>query len=195
MSNVRRLQRTSLFAMIVYKLIKFIVTAVTATGDATWHEWSGALGRWQRGEPLQLSKLQALQRERWTAERIARRVQIRAAYEKDPMKILDHTFKREFEDLGIYGDVRAEVLARCGRKCAACGRDIRRHRTLHIDHIKPRKHHPHLEFLGINLQVMCSKCNVHKSAYDGDDWKEVVAARRRATRRKATRAAKYTRQE
>jgi 5-methylcytosine-specific restriction endonuclease McrA len=61
-------------------------------------------------------------------------------------------------------------------------------KTLHIDHIKPMKLYPELEFLSSNLQVLCSRCNAHKSAYDGHDWKEVVADRRKATLRRRAKA-------
>ena len=172
---------------IVYKLVKFAVIAAINIGQAVRRDWSGSFGRWRRGEPLRQSRLEAIKLAARQADYAARKIVVREAYESDPVKLLDPAFKSEFENLGIYADVRAEVLARCGRKCMACGKNIWRVRALHIDHIKPRKHHPHLQYLERNLQVLCSRCNVHKSAYDGDDWKEVVVIRRKATRSKRAR--------
>ena len=116
---------------------------------------------------------------------------MRQLYEANPSKILDRAFRREFKDLLIPEEIRSEVVKRCGTQCGACGRQIRRATTLHLDHIKPMKNYPELEFIASNLQVLCSRCNVHKSAYDGDDWKEVIAARRKVTqsRRAKTRRA------
>jgi 5-methylcytosine-specific restriction endonuclease McrA len=157
-----------------------------------WDEWSGAYGRWRRGEPLRSSELQAL---RWRAEResrVLRKAELRQRHERNPHLILDSDFRREFEDLGIGTDIYAEVVAASGHRCAACGRQFslrRRKPLLHVDHIQPRKLYPHLLYVCSNLQVLCRPCNSHKSAYDGDDWKDVVAARRRATT-KARRTAR-----
>lgn len=152
-----------------------------------WDEWSGAYGRWRRGEPLRFSALQAL---RWRAEcerREQRKAELRQQHDLNPNLILDRSFRREFEDLGIGSDIYAEVIVASGHCCAACGRQFslrRRKPLLHVDHIRPRKLYPHLIYVRSNLQVLCRPCNSHKSAYDGDDWKDVVAARRRATNKK-----------
>lgn len=160
-----------------------------------WEEWSGAYGRWHRGEPLRASELQAL---RWRAERERRerrKVELRQRHDLNPHLILDCDFRREFEDLGIAADIYAEVIAASGNRCAACRRQFsqrRRKPLLHVDHIRPRKLYPHLLYVRSNLQVLCRSCNSHKSAYDGDDWRDVVAARRRAAnkKRRTTRARK-----
>lgn len=152
-----------------------------------WDEWSGAYGRWRRGEPLRSSELQAL---RWKAERERReqrKAELRQQHDLNPYLILDRNFRREFEALGIGTDIYAAVIAASGYCCAACGRKFSLHRRkplLHVDHIQPRKLYPHLLYVVSNLQVLCLPCNSHKSAYDGDDWKDIVAARRRATNKK-----------
>jgi 5-methylcytosine-specific restriction endonuclease McrA len=152
-----------------------------------WDEWSGAYSRWCRGEPLRASELQAL---RWKAERERRerrKAELRQRHDLNPHLILDRDFRREFEDLGIATDIYAEVIAASGHRCAACGRQFslrRRKPLLHVDHIQPRKHYPHMLYVRSNLQVLCRPCNSHKSAYDGDDWRDVVASRRRVTKKK-----------
>lgn len=152
-----------------------------------WDEWSGAYGRWRRGEPLRSSELHLL---KWRAEcerREQRKAELRRQHDLNPHLILDRNFRREFEDLGIGTEIYAEVIAASGHRCAACGRQFslrRRKPLLHVDHIQPRKLYPHLLYVRSNLQVLCRPCNSHKSAYDGDDWKDVVAARRRATNKK-----------
>ena len=157
-----------------------------------WEEWHGAFGRWRRGDPLRLSELLSQQ---WKAERerrMRRKTEMRRDYEADPLRILDRDFHREFKDLGIHDEIYAEVIERSGRECAGCGRVFStrmRKPLLHVDHIKPRVRYPSLIYVSSNLQVLCRPCNVHKHAYDGDDWKEVVAARRKATRAKKARRA------
>lgn len=152
-----------------------------------WDEWSGAIGRWQRGEPLRASELQAL---RWSVDRdrrMLRKAELRQRHDLNPYLILDREFRREFEDLGISTDIYAEVVAESGHRCAACNRQFslrRRKPLLHIDHVHPRKLYPHLLYVRSNLQVLCRACNSHKSAYDGTDWKDVVASRRRVTNKK-----------
>lgn len=152
-----------------------------------WDEWGGAFGRWRRGEPLRSSELLAL---RWKAEfehREQRKAELRRQHDLNPHLILDRNFRREFETLGIGTDIYAEIIAALGHRCAACGRQFakrRRKPLLHVDHIRPRKLYPHLLYVVSNLQVLCRPCNSHKSAYDGDDWKDIVAARRRVTNQK-----------
>lgn len=149
-----------------------------------WNEWRGAFTRWRKGEPLRLSHLQKVQ---WAKEReriAKRKTELRSIYEREPQQIFNPVFHSEFRALGIHEEIRAEVISRCGYRCGACSRKIRRLSTLHVDHIKPRKLFPELIYVSKNLQVLCSKCNVHKSAYHGEDWKKVVAARRKRSSRK-----------
>ena len=168
-----------------------LLVAVWQFAMHLWEEWHGAFGRWRRGEPLRLGEFLAQQ---WKAERERRElrmVEMRRAYEAVPSRILDRDFHREFKDLGIHDEIYADVIARSGRTCAGCGRVFStrmRKPLLHVDHIKPRVRYPSLIYVLNNLQVLCRPCNVHKHAYDGDDWQEVVAARRKATRAKKAKA-------
>lgn len=152
-----------------------------------WGEWSGAVGRWRRGEPLRASDMRSAAFRAEQDRLKLRREELKRRHGADCRVILDPRFRREFEDLGLAREIYAEVIAASGHRCAACGRQFsqrRRKPLLHVDHIRPRKLFPHLVYVRSNLQVLCRPCNSHKSAYDGDDWKEVVVARRRATAKK-----------
>jgi hypothetical protein len=148
-----------------------------------WGEWIGAVARWRKGQPLRLSDLLSKERKAASEKREARKLEMRLMYEVNPALILNFEFATEFRVLDIHKDIRSEVISRCGNKCGACGITIRRSRKLHVDHIKPMKLFPQLKFKLSNLQVLCVTCNVHKSAYHGDDWKEVTAARRKLTQK------------
>lgn len=161
----------------VYIAVKFL--------QDQWNEWGGAFDRWQKGLPLRASELRARQFREESEARQRRKSEVRKAYEANPSLLREISFRAQLIELAIDGDIRSEVINRSGGRCAACDRQIRRRSTLHVDHIKPKIHHPHLEFLSSNLQVLCSKCNLHKHAYDGDDWCEVIFQRRKAAAKRA----------
>lgn len=69
--------------------------------------------------------------------------------------------------------VRMKVLKRDGAKCACCGATPHDGRVMNVDHIKPRKTHPHLALDESNLQVLCDVCNHGKSNWDDTDWRQV----------------------
>lgn len=146
-----------------------------------WSQWRGAYGRWRQGQPLRLWDAQLLVNKAARAKLDEEKSKMRSAYEISPSLILQPAFRMRFVELRIGDEIRAEVKQKHGMICAGCDCKIRFTLKRHIDHIKPKKHYPELEFLYTNLQVLCQPCNAHKSAYDGDDWKEVVAARRKQT--------------
>lgn len=157
-----------------------------------WSEWSGAIGRWRRGESLRASdhnfKIWSAQYRENEERKKARKSELRRAYEADNSLALSIAFQREFRLLKIYeDDIRSEVLKKYGNTCAACRRVIKRQSHFHVDHIKPRKYYPELAYLVSNLQLLCAKCNRHKHAYDGDDWREVTALRRKQATARKTR--------
>lgn len=163
------------------------------TIQGLWDEWSGAFGRWRKGEPLRRSELLSIQWQEARERHAKRKAAVRHAYETNPRRILNPQFRREFKYLLIDKDIRGEVIRRCGPICGACGRTIKGFKKLHVDHIKPKLHYPELEFWPANLQVLCVTCNAHKSSYDGADWKEVVAARRKVTTKKRAAQARVDR--
>lgn len=67
--------------------------------------------------------------------------------------------------------LRYLVLKNCGGRCMCCGNRPGDGIVLHVDHIKPRKTHPHLALALDNLQVLCSDCNVGKGGWDDTDWR------------------------
>lgn len=158
-----------------------------------WDEWSGAPARWLRGEPLRASEVLARIYRAEEARRQAaldqERILYRSRYANNNSLILDAAFRRRFKDLGLHDEVRYEVFRRHDYTCNLCAKKPKRKGGLHLDHIRPIKHYPELEFASYNLQALCASCNRHKQAYDGDDWRDVTKARKRATakRRKAAR--------
>ncbi len=69
-------------------------------------------------------------------------------------------------------ELRYRVIRKYEGNCMACGRNYRRDRVkLHVDHIKPRSKHPHLELCFENLQILCAACNYGKSNKDETDWR------------------------
>lgn len=65
--------------------------------------------------------------------------------------------------------LRKQVFRIQGKKCLKCGIE---HENMHIDHIKPKSIHPHLEFMIDNLQVLCPTCNKEKSNKDETDYRK-----------------------
>lgn len=111
-------------------------------------------------------------------------------YENNPRLINDPSFREEFFKVGAASQafslkdssrtVGWNVYGRAtGWKCAGCGKMIYNPRQAHIDHIKPKSKYPHLAYLKSNLQILCARCNSHKGAYDGDDWKEEIKLRKK----------------
>lgn len=70
---------------------------------------------------------------------------------------------------------RMEVLKRDGARCACCGGSPLEGRVMNVDHIKPRKTHPHLALDPSNLQVLCDVCNHGKGNWDKTDWRKPTA--------------------
>ncbi len=157
---------------------------------ALWDEWSGAYGRWLRGEPLRASALWSLRHREEMARLAQEREEVRSSYARNHNLMRDQNFRRRFKLLELHEEVRAGVYNRYKNTCAACGKQPKRKGGLHIDHIRPVSRYPELEYVDYNLQLLCAACNRHKHDYDGDDWKEVTLARARATRRKKAKARK-----
>lgn len=67
--------------------------------------------------------------------------------------------------------LRYMALKQCGAKCQCCGASSKDGKVIHVDHVKPRYTHPHLELEITNLQVLCEDCNLGKGAWDETDWR------------------------
>lgn len=72
--------------------------------------------------------------------------------------------------------VRMKVLKRDGARCACCGATRDHGFMMNVDHIRPRKTHPHLALDMDNLQVLCEVCNHGKGNWDSTDWRQNQAA-------------------
>jgi 5-methylcytosine-specific restriction endonuclease McrA len=67
---------------------------------------------------------------------------------------------------------RYEALKTHGARCQCCGITPADGAVMHVDHIKPRYRFPELELTISNLQVLCSRCNQGKGAWDQTDWRD-----------------------
>lgn len=52
--------------------------------------------------------------------------------------------------------LRWAVLVRDGFRCVVCGADVGSRGKARVDHIKPRKTHPHLELEMSNCRTLCA---------------------------------------
>jgi len=68
--------------------------------------------------------------------------------------------------------LRMEIIKTRGARCECCGATpIDGVTVIHVDHIKPRQHHPELALDPSNLQVLCHVCNHGKGNWDETDWR------------------------
>lgn len=67
--------------------------------------------------------------------------------------------------------LRMMALKKYGPKCMCCGATPQTGAVMNVDHIKPRKTHPHLALDIDNLQVLCEECNHGKGNWDRTDWR------------------------
>lgn len=77
----------------------------------------------------------------------------------------------EFFESNEWRQLRYKVLVKHGRKCMCCGQSAPKV-EIHVDHIKPRYHHPELALVESNLQVLCKECNLGKGAKFEHDFRQ-----------------------
>jgi 5-methylcytosine-specific restriction endonuclease McrA len=53
----------------------------------------------------------------------------------------------------------------------ACGRGLKPGVWLNVDHIKPRKTHPHVSLDMNNLQILCHECDKGQGNWNNTDWR------------------------
>ena len=78
------------------------------------------------------------------------------------------TFLESYE----WHKVRMEALKKYGARCQCCGATPADGIVINVDHIKPRRHFPHLALSINNLQVLCGSYNHGKGNWDMTDWRE-----------------------
>lgn len=76
---------------------------------------------------------------------------------------------------------RMMALKKYGARCQCCGASPTTGAVIHVDHIQPRKTHPHLALVIDNLQVLCHECNHGKGNWDSTDWRNQNAPNRSGT--------------
>ena len=79
---------------------------------------------------------------------------------------------KEFLQSYEWRTVRMVALKRDGARCACCGVSPKNGAIMNVDHIKPRRTHPHLTLDSNNLQVLCADCNHGKGNWDETDWRK-----------------------
>src|ERR1700753_3464523 len=67
--------------------------------------------------------------------------------------------------------LRYEFMRDHAGLCQCCGRGAANRLKLNVDHIHPRKTHPHFALGYANLQILCSDCNKGKGNRDRTDWR------------------------
>lgn len=77
--------------------------------------------------------------------------------------------------------LRMQALKKHGAICQCCGASPSTGAVMNVDHIKPRRTHPHLALSIDNLQILCHECNHGKGNWDMTDWRRAPAARVAAT--------------
>lgn len=68
--------------------------------------------------------------------------------------------------------LRYQVLLKYESRCMCCGATPATGAMVNVDHIKPRKTHPHLALDFNNLQVLCSDCNHGKGNWNSTDFRK-----------------------
>lgn len=77
----------------------------------------------------------------------------------------------DFLQTYMWRQLRYRAIKAAGGECLSCGATAGNSVKLHVDHIKPRKTHPHLALEMDNLQVLCNACNHGKGNWDTTDWR------------------------
>lgn len=78
----------------------------------------------------------------------------------------------EFLQSYAWRQLRMKVLMHYGARCQCCGATPGDGAVMNVDHIKPRKTHPHLALEFNNLQILCGDCNAGKGNWSQTDWRQ-----------------------
>lgn len=84
-----------------------------------------------------------------------------------PEFLASEQFLRTWE----WRQIRALALQHYGARCMCCGATPAHGERICVDHIKPRKTHPHLALEFGNLQILCEPCNHGKGNWSTTDWR------------------------
>jgi 5-methylcytosine-specific restriction endonuclease McrA len=127
-------------------------------------EFAGDL--YQSGVLNEYSNMQSLKKEKKFVKNKQREI-------KKKYQVTDEFFISE-----AWIVLKRNIRIAYGKQCMCC-----KNRTsiMHIDHIKPRSKHKHLELDPTNLQVLCEKCNMsksnlHETEYRPANWMDILIA-------------------
>lgn len=81
----------------------------------------------------------------------------------------DFIASNSFLGTSVWRQLRMTVLEHYGSQCMCCGAIPGGDIVMNVDHIKPRKTHPHLALEFDNLQVLCNVCNHGKGNWSTAD--------------------------
>lgn len=133
--------------------------------------WSGSAKNFLKANLGPLKAHVAENRKQLAAIRSDRKAQRqsspRAARTKPNVSVTSDAFLLTFD----WRKVRMQALKKYGPKCMCCGATPATGAVMNVDHIKPRKTHPHLALDINNLQILCHECNHGKGNWDSTDWR------------------------
>lgn len=130
----------------------------------------GTSGKKMRRKALE-RKLKKAQRMLTEAHQRIQRMRVNKKHGK-PVDFSPPRQPHPFYDSREWRQLRYRALALYGHRCMACRKA---NGQMHVDHIKPRSKHPHLEMEISNLQILCADCNLGKGAWDETDWRPNAA--------------------
>lgn len=104
---------------------------------------------------------------RWWYRNLNKNELLKTGKKKNTKKLLSQGFYESRE----WRALRYKALVKYGAQCQCCGASPPQV-VLHVDHVKPRSLHPHLELKLSNLQILCEACNLGKSNKDDTDFRD-----------------------
>jgi len=118
------------------------------------------------------AKLRPSKAQRKAASQLRKQAKLAAAPVKRVVKVAGVDVTTDaFLSTYEWRRVRMEALKKFGPKCQCCGATPAQGAVMNVDHIKPRKLHPHLALDVNNLQILCHECNHGKGNWDQTDWR------------------------
>jgi 5-methylcytosine-specific restriction endonuclease McrA len=100
-----------------------------------------------------------------------KQITARSIKQKTIRKVTSDEFLKSYE----WRKLRMVALKKHGARCQCCGATTANGVMMNVDHIKPRKTHPHLALNLDNLQILCEVCNHGKGNWDTTDWRAPAA--------------------
>ncbi len=119
------------------------------------------------GYPNQSPEQKSIRKARKAAKILAKQIE-----QIEGTNPISNDFLRTYE----WRKLRMEALRLHGARCQCCGASPATGAVMNVDHIKPRRTHPHLALDINNLQILCHECNHGKGNWDTTDWRTVASS-------------------